>query len=63
MDWGTYLARGVEKSIVLRKEINESKDIVSLVENYFCSEGLSLFSSKIAVGFLQVTNYDACLCL
>ena len=51
-DWGKYLARGV----YFREEQEENREekITKYVENYFRSEGASNFSSKMAVGFLQV---------
>lgn len=49
LQWGSYLARGV-----LPKSTHVPSRVVELVESYFESEGVSRFSSKMAVAFLQV---------
>jgi hypothetical protein len=52
MAWGSYLARGVQQKS--SRYAQASSRVVELVENYFESEGVSTFSSKMAVAFLQV---------
>jgi hypothetical protein len=68
MEWGEYLARGIssESSFNISspattaspKPFSEdhSEEIIRLVEKYFQQEGATIFSSKIAVGYLQVRH-------
>lgn len=57
MDWGTYLARGAPKFVEVKYEsVTRQETILKYVEDYFRNEGASGFSSKIAVGYLQVGN-------
>jgi hypothetical protein len=76
MRWGEYLARGVpseakgiakvtatDVSSSTSEQEDRSRLIIKLVEDYFKQEGASIFSSKIAVGYLQVTDHDPFLSL
>jgi hypothetical protein len=54
MDWATYLARGVPSAEKVAEKRQQT--IMKYVEDYFRQEGASRFSSKIAVGFLQVSK-------
>jgi hypothetical protein len=71
MKWGDYLARGIPNAVISTPTTNINHEsglsptvcddrrdtILKLVQDYFHQEGASIFSSKIAVGYLQVLSY------
>lgn len=68
MKWGEYLAKGILTKSLLKissedptlssnsSSDNHCHEIIQLVEKYFQQEGATIFSSKIAVGYLQVSH-------
>mmetsp|Transcript_16257 Transcript_16257/g.24491 ORF Transcript_16257/g.24491 Transcript_16257/m.24491 type:complete len:369 (-) Transcript_16257:108-1214(-) len=54
MKWGEYLAFGVRYVEDHPDSEKKKQHVLKLVEDLFRSEGASPFSSKIAIGFLQV---------
>jgi hypothetical protein len=60
MHWGTYLAQGVvpllleESSPSVAPDQSRVDQVLKYVEKLFQQDGASAFSSKMAVGFLQV---------
>jgi hypothetical protein len=60
MQWGQYLAKGISSDPWIlptptTSYRDHSENIIALVEKYFQQEGATIFSSKIAVGYLQVS--------